>query len=93
VSASGVVTIALTIGGELWIWGANTYSQIGDGGISSERSTPYRLLTGVSAIAAGGHFVVIYKTNGEFWTWGRNSYGQLGDGTMQNRNNPVKITF
>ena len=39
-----------------------------------------RNLTGVTAIAAGGHFSLALKSDGAVWTWGSNVYGQLGNG-------------
>jgi len=29
---------------------------------------------------------------GRIWSWGENAGGRLGDGTIQNRNQPVRIT-
>jgi alpha-tubulin suppressor-like RCC1 family protein len=37
-------------------------------------------LTGVTAVAAGGHHSLALLSNGTVMVWGEDNYGQLGDG-------------
>jgi alpha-tubulin suppressor-like RCC1 family protein len=53
---------------------------------------PFRPLSGVKAIAAGGFHSLALKTDGTIWAWGCNYFwGQLGDGTCEWRPNPVRV--
>ena len=63
-------------------------------GARRDRSTPVPVsgLTGVVAIAAGGHHSLAVKSDGTVWAWGCNDYGQLGDGTTTNRLTPVQTS-
>jgi alpha-tubulin suppressor-like RCC1 family protein len=89
---------ALLSGGEVRCWGYNYFGQLGDG-TTEDRLTPVRVLqspggpalTGVQALALGGHHSCAELTNGELRCWGYNSNGQLGDGTLTDRPNPVAV--
>ena len=93
-------------------WGDNLYGQLGDG-TNVDRSSPANtcdtgasppcssltaVLTGVSAVSAGGvpterqggHTCVLTGAGG-VKCWGRNDEGQLGDGTNVDRNRPVDV--
>jgi alpha-tubulin suppressor-like RCC1 family protein len=72
--------------GTLWVWGANSYSTLGDG-TATPRSSPVQISGGganwkqVSGARQGGSlspFFLAIKTDGSLWTWGANTYGQLG---------------
>lgn len=53
---------------------------------------PFRSLTDVKAIAAGGYHSLALKKDGTVWAWGGNYFwGQLGDGTCEWRTNPVPV--
>ncbi|MCM3273813.1 carboxypeptidase regulatory-like domain-containing protein [Paenibacillus elgii] len=39
-----------------------------------------------------GHRVII-KKDGTVWAWGGNYWGQLGDGTLEDKTNPVQVSF
>lgn len=76
---------------ELWVWGRNSYGQLGVGG-SLFRNTPVTTLIGGSVWkqVSGGYYVTAgIKTDGSLWVWGRNSYGQLGDNTIVTKYTPV----
>ena len=101
ISAGEIHNVALkSDGSEVYTWGANNVSQLGDG-TGSIRSTPVKVLggeqggtylTGISQISAGAwHTVALNSDGSEVYSWGRNDFGQLGDGTTENRNTPVKV--
>ncbi len=65
--------------GSLWCWGSDSAGQIGNGVTGGARRKPVRVfvLTGVTAVAAGGaHTCAI--ASGEVYCWGDNEAGQLG---------------
>jgi len=84
--------VALKSDGTVWVWGSNSYGQLGDG-TTMDRNTPVQVsgLTGVKEISAGDSHTVAIKNDGTVWAWGRNNYFQLGDGTDINRTAPVPI--
>jgi len=81
---TGVVAIASSLAlkadGTVWTW--DYYNRV-----------PVQVagLTGVTAIASGGHFMVI-KSDGTLWTWGPNVQGQLGNGTTTSTTTPGQVT-
>jgi alpha-tubulin suppressor-like RCC1 family protein len=52
VSAGGIHSMALDSSNNLWVWGGNSFGQLGDGTVHC-RSYPFQLLTGVSLMSAG----------------------------------------
>jgi alpha-tubulin suppressor-like RCC1 family protein len=99
ISAGGTHTLAFKNMSSVWAWGNNGFGQLGDG-TSTARMTPVQvktsesgnpLLTGVTAIAAGGSHSLALKSDGTVWAWGFNGFGQLGDNSGVNRSNPVQV--
>lgn len=77
--------------GTLWMWGANTYGQLGDG-TYVDRSSPVCVMEHVAFVALGDSFTAAIKKDGTLWTWGKNDSGQLGMGVVnESISNPVKI--
>ena len=76
----------------LYAWGFNGGSQLGDGTTVS-RSTPALIKsdTKFKAIATGAVHSLAIADNGVLYAWGNNSYRQLGDGTTTLRPSPVVI--
>jgi len=70
--------------------GCDTYGQLGDGTTVS-KTTPVKIDTGVTAVAAGFYHSLYLKSNGSVYAMGMNSTGQLGDGTGLRQLTPVKV--
>ena len=70
----------------LWIWGNNTYGQLGNGTTESSNE-PVKVLDNVEKIATGFTHCLALKKDGTLWVWGSNEYGELGIG-----NNNVSLT-
>ena len=76
---------------ELWVWGQNTYGQVGDN-TTTNKSTPVTTLSGGSnwkSVAGGWGISLAIKTDGTLWTWGGNGSGQLGINDTTDRATPV----
>jgi len=101
ISAGAGSSFAIDAEGNLWAWGLNNRSQLGDG-TSEERLNPVMVLDNVMAVSAGiademtpkdllfVHTLAI-REDGSLWGWGSNGAGQIGDGTTETRNTPVHI--
>ena len=84
---------AIKTDGTLWMWGVNSYGQLGTNNTSSYSSPVQTVAGGTnwSRVAVGlGHTIAV-KTDGTLWTWGGNNYGQLGLNDTTNRSSPVQI--
>jgi len=94
VAAGQYHTCALTTGGAVLCWGANSNGQLGDGSTISH-STPTAvsgLGDGIAAISAGGFHTCALTTGGAVLCWGSNATGQLGDGTTTQRLTPTPVS-
>ncbi|MBY0495129.1 MAG: carboxypeptidase regulatory-like domain-containing protein [Cyanobacteria bacterium] len=68
-------SLALTNTGTVYVFGSNSFGQLGDTGGS--RSTPSAMtLDSIVAIAAGRFHSVALRSNGDVVSWGRNESGQ-----------------
>jgi alpha-tubulin suppressor-like RCC1 family protein len=87
-------SLALLSTGTVLAWGDDRYGELGNGTLTGYIDTPTavcaaaatapcgtNLLSGVTAISAGGAFSLALLKNGKVMAWGINNYGQLGDGT------------
>jgi alpha-tubulin suppressor-like RCC1 family protein len=89
IAAGGHFSLALRDDGTVWAWGGlNPSGELGNG-TTTPSSTPVEVLvdqgtplTGVVAIAAGGHHALALKLDGSVWAWGDDTFGQLGRGTV-----------
>jgi alpha-tubulin suppressor-like RCC1 family protein len=91
IAAGGEHALALLGDGEVSAWGGNGAGQLGNGaqGGMSNDPTPVANLSGVTAIAAGGHHSLALLDGGSVLAWGYNPDGQLGIGS--NLDSPVPV--
>ena len=79
--------------GTLYLWGSNTYGQLGVNN-KTQRNSPQQLPgTTWRQGTAADNWVIYTKTDNTLWAWGRNQYGQLGENQPVNthRSSPVQI--
>lgn len=80
-------SLVMLADGSLYAWGNDTWSQLGDGGTTSQRS-PERIQppSGVTyqTLASGGSTSYAIDTMGNVWAWGRDNCGQVGNGKKAN---------
>jgi alpha-tubulin suppressor-like RCC1 family protein len=87
VSAGGNFSLARDSNNSVWVWGDNTYGQLG----IDPATLPYRYFaaqvnnpsTGIpfgdiARIAAGGAHILALTSGKTVWSWGNNLAGQLG---------------
>jgi alpha-tubulin suppressor-like RCC1 family protein len=80
--------------GTPWIWGSNTFGQLGNGSTSASPSVAAAVagLSDVQDVEGGREHVVALTTAGAVLVWGSNQYGQLGLGDSANRTRPTQVT-
>ena len=94
IAVATIHTSAIKTDGTLWLWGSNSYGQLGDN-TTTNRSIPVTTFVGGNnwkQVGGGGAHTAAIKTNGTLWTWGRNDDGQLGinlSGATTGRTTPV----
>jgi alpha-tubulin suppressor-like RCC1 family protein len=85
---------AIKTDGTLWLWGSNSYGQLGvnQSQFATSRSTPVTTLLGGNnwkQVSAKGDSTAAIKTDGTLWLWGKNDQGQLGVNDNTTRSTPV----
>jgi uncharacterized repeat protein (TIGR02543 family) len=98
-SLGGTHSSAISSTGRVFIWGANSSGQLGDGtttskSVPTEITSRFSLATGdkiVSMSLGSSHSSAISST-GRVFTWGRNDVGRLGDGSTSDKLTPTDIT-
>ena len=92
VACGGNHTAAIKTDGTLWLWGSNSYGQLGDNSIVN-KSSPVQTIAGGTnwkSVAAGSVHTAAIKTDGTLWTCGYNGSGQLGDNSIVKKSSPVQ---
>jgi alpha-tubulin suppressor-like RCC1 family protein len=84
VDAGAYHTMALKGDGSLWLWGVNTYGQLGGWTYTKPWDVPFESVDmgACIAIGAGERHSVAIKADGTLWTCGTNDQGQLGRATV-----------
>lgn len=86
VIAGSAHTVALTAEGKVYVWGRNTYGNLGNGAPTDElrHPTPAAVpgLDAVVDIATGRDHVLAVKEDGTVFSWGLGASGQLGTGAL-----------
>ncbi len=62
---------AVKTDGSLWVWGDNSYGQLGNGTEEGESYTPVKVMTNVAAVSAGQWPIAALKTDASLWYWGQ----------------------
>ncbi|KAK6142410.1 hypothetical protein DH2020_022758 [Rehmannia glutinosa] len=94
VSCGGFFTMALTEGGQLWNWGANSNYELGRGDkIGGWKPQPVPSLKDVrlTQIASGGYHSLALTDKGEVLSWGHGGHGQLGNSSLHSRKVPEPV--
>ena len=82
--------------GGLYLWGSNTYGELGLGNATdlNSRSSPTQVGsdTNWAMISVGYKSTYAIKTNGTLWAWGQDGNGALGLNTGNiNKSSPVQV--
>ncbi len=87
-------TCGLVSGGTAYCWGDNSYGQLGDGTVGTNRLAPVAVSGGrtFTALVAGNRHTCGLTSGGTAYCWGDNLFGQLGDGTTAQQLAPVAVS-
>ena len=95
VAIGGESATAIKTDGTLWLWGFNSYGQLGNNSTTNV-SSPIQTVSGGTnwkQVSAGNRNVAAIKTDGTLWIWGDNSFGGLGNntgGAGTNKSSPIQ---
>ena len=85
---------ALTVSGHLFIWGSNSFGQLGLGD-QMRRPTPrlvhLMLSHCIVSVCCGEHHTAVLTAKGAVFTWGDGNYGQLGHGNTSQQIVPRQV--
>jgi hypothetical protein len=88
-------SLALTVDGDVYSWGDNTYGQVGNGTFEKVQTIPSKIDSfnnkKIKAIACGGNHSFALTESNEVYSWGNNKYGQLGYGNYKDSNSPTRV--
>ncbi|XP_058040409.1 RCC1 and BTB domain-containing protein 1-like [Ahaetulla prasina] len=93
---SGPHVILSTEDGEVYAWGHNGYSQLGNG-TTNQGVTPIQISTNlltkkVTEVACGSHHSLALSSDGDVYAWGYNNCGQVGSGSTANQPTPRRVS-
>ncbi|XP_036392263.1 RCC1 and BTB domain-containing protein 2 isoform X1 [Megalops cyprinoides] len=93
---TGPHVVIATADGEVYAWGHNGYSQLGNG-TTNHGLTPAQVSTNllnkkVTEVACGSHHTIARTTEGEVYAWGYNNSGQVGSGSTANQPTPRRVS-
>lgn len=83
---------ALTVSGDMWLWGLYSSGQRGDG-VTSQLPAILPRIGGIPWVECymGEYSTFVRNENGEVYAFGQNSSGQLGVGHNNNVSTPTKL--
>jgi alpha-tubulin suppressor-like RCC1 family protein len=78
---------AIQSNGTLWMWGNNSFGQLGVGSAGTNIISPVQVgsLSSWLQIRCGFSARAL-QSDGTLWSWGNNSWGQLGQNNISNYN-------
>lgn len=79
-------------GAELWVWGVNSYGQLGVDD-TDNRSSPVQTVMATQTwtyVDVRNDFTQAVDYDGKIWAFGNNYYGQLADLTIEPKSSPVQ---
>ncbi|XP_004399545.1 PREDICTED: RCC1 and BTB domain-containing protein 2 isoform X3 [Odobenus rosmarus divergens] len=93
---SGPHIVLATTEGEVFTWGHNAYSQLGNG-TTNHGLVPCHISTNLSnkqvtEVACGSYHSLVLTSDGEVFAWGYNNSGQVGSGSTANQPIPRRVT-
>ncbi|KAM4560343.1 RCC1 and BTB domain-containing protein 1 isoform 2-T2 [Odontesthes bonariensis] len=93
---SGPHVLLSTDDGQLFAWGHNGYSQLGNG-TTSQGLSPVLITSNlqnkkVVEVSCGSHHSMARSADGEVFAWGYNNCGQVGSGSTANQPYPRRVT-
>ncbi|KAI1903822.1 hypothetical protein AGOR_G00031160 [Albula goreensis] len=93
---TGPHVVIATADGEVFAWGHNGYSQLGNGttnhGLTPAQVSANLLSKKVTEVACGSHHTIALTTEGEVYAWGYNNSGQVGSGSKANQPTPRRVS-
>ncbi|XP_027445120.1 RCC1 and BTB domain-containing protein 2 isoform X3 [Zalophus californianus] len=92
---SGPHIVLATTEGEVFTWGHNAYSQLGNG-TTNHGLVPCHISTNLSnkqvtEVACGSYHSLVLTSDGEVFAWGYNNSGQVGSGSTANQPIPRRV--
>ena len=92
VAAGSGFSLVLLENGDLYTFGYNRYSQLGQGDTEDrDRPTKVEALSGVSLINSGYRHSLAVLENGDVYSFGQGSGGKLGHGDTSDKSTPTRI--
>jgi alpha-tubulin suppressor-like RCC1 family protein len=84
---------AIKSDGTLWMWGSNSFYQLGLGHNTNTVYAPVQVGTATNwvKVSTGYRFTLAINSLGEVWAWGQNESGQLGQGDTTVRTTPTLV--
>ena len=96
---NGMYTCALDSTGAAYCWGAASFGQLGNGGVSSTPGVPVAVVTSgvlsgkmLTQIATGSGSTCAVASTGAAYCWGQGVNGELGNNSTANSTVPVAVT-
>ena len=86
------LTAAIKTDGTLWLWGSDSYGQLGDNSLT-KKSSPVQTVAGGTtwkSVSCGYAHALAIKTDGTLWSWGKDDYGQLGNNSLVHQSSPTQ---